>query len=407
MLSTRIINNSLTGFLLFLLLTGSSLQCGRGPGRRQRPDKMTVLVYKQHVPNVSEKSIGGSGVPEGKITRNDARFKDLVKNENPNIIFKDEEGTGADLLMTQRCKDKLQALAVSVMNTWPGVKLRVTEAWDEDNHHAKDSLHYEGRAVDITTSDRDRAKYGMLARLAVNAKFDWVYYESRGHIHCSVKSETSAANNIGGCFSADSLVQTETRGLVPMKDVMIGERVLCSSYNGKQVYSDIIMFLDRNHHKEATFINIETADKASLTITSKHLIYVLNTNSSDGYTSVFAEEIQVGQYVLVSNGVDRFKPSKVVAIATRISNGVYAPLTTEGTIVVDGILTSCYGVISNEYIAHAAFAPVRAVHWLLQYISFPYYAIDTDSRKEGVHWYADILYSVGTLIFDKSVLFSV
>lgn len=52
----------------------------------------------------------------------------------------------------QRCKDKLNALAISVMNQWPGVKLRVTEELGRGPWPPSESrCTTGGRAVDITT----------------------------------------------------------------------------------------------------------------------------------------------------------------------------------------------------------------------------------------------------------------
>jgi len=62
---------------------------------------MTPLVFKQHAPNVPEHTLGASGLPEGRIARHTDGFRDLVINRNPDIVFKDEEGTGADRIMSK------------------------------------------------------------------------------------------------------------------------------------------------------------------------------------------------------------------------------------------------------------------------------------------------------------------
>ncbi|CAI5638469.1 unnamed protein product [Oreochromis niloticus] len=394
------------------LLSPVSEGCGpgRGNGKRRPPRKLVPLAYKQFTPNVGEKTLGASGRYEGKITRNSERFKELTPNYNPDIIFKDEENTGADRLMTQRCKDRLNSLAISVMNLWPGVRLRVTEGWDEDGHHSEESLHYEGRAVDITTSDRDRNKYAMLARLAVEAGFDWVYYESKYHIHCSVKSDHSVAAKSGGCFPGEALVILESGSQKPVSDLRPGERVLVSSGSdgsGELVFSEVLTFLDRDPKTRKLFYTLQTEAGAQLSLTAAHLIFVSKENCSEGAVpardalrTVYASDAQPGQCVLVSEGKGGQKHregrlSRISRVTVKEMKGVFAPLTQQGTVVVDGVVASCYAVVDQHSLAHWAFAPLRLIHsW----------TGTTGGHSDGIHWYSQLLHWLGRKLLDSGRL---
>ncbi|KAM6908171.1 sonic hedgehog protein [Lycodopsis pacificus] len=389
--------------LICLSLVSSGMGCGpgRGYGRRRHPKKLTPLAYKQFIPNVAEKTLGASGRYEGKITRNSERFKELTPNYNTDIIFKDEENTGADRLMTQRCKDKLNSLAISVMNQWPGVKLRVTEGWDEDGHHFEESLHYEGRAVDITTSDRDKSKYGTLSRLAVEAGFDWVYYESKAHIHCSVKAENSVAAKSGGCFPGSSTVTLQDGTEKAVKRLQTGDRVLAADDDGNPIYTDFIMFIDQDSTTRRLFYVIETDSGQKITLTAAHLLFVgRNTTEGERMSAIFASQVQSGQKVFVFDSErSRLEPVTVKRIYTQEHEGSFAPVTVQGTVVVDQVLASCYAVIEDHDLAHWALAPVRLAHWVssLLFSSQP----RVSAQNDGVHWYSKILYQLGTWLLDS------
>lgn len=156
-----------------------------------------VMALNAKHPTSSEKD--NSGAMETKLARDSDGFKQLVKNENPDIDFKDEEHNGDDLLMTPRMKEKLDKLAALVKAEWPDRKLRATDVWDDGTEHDgtnhKVSLHYEGRAADITVSNDQpgNALLGRLGELAKEAGFDWVWYENALHVHVSVKKEEPPA----------------------------------------------------------------------------------------------------------------------------------------------------------------------------------------------------------------------
>ncbi|CAK8685582.1 unnamed protein product [Clavelina lepadiformis] len=378
---------------------------GGSSGYRYSPRRLSPMLRGQYVPSVSEQTVGASGPFEGVIRRGSPAFyRKLVRNYNTNIIFVDNEHDGSDRVMTKRCKDRLDTLAILVANRWDGVRLRVTEAWDDEKVHGEFSLHYEGRAVDLTTSDKDWRKYGRLARMAVEAGFDWVHYESYRHVHASVRTDDSNAAKYGGCFPSESRVMSSYNRSIRMGEIVPGDRILAVDRStGKLVYSDVIMLMDKQDTLYESFIEISTAHH-KITLTPNHMLYTLRlggtceknsfcTTSSgwpENAIATFAGDVVEGQVIFVSSAKNSSSviPAQVKNIRKVVRRGVIAPLTKHGTVIVDETVASCYGVLKSEQLAHAAFLPARTLSFMQSNFTF-----------EGMHWYARTLTFLAELYF--------
>ena len=176
-----------------------------------------------------------------------------------------------------------------------------------------------------------------------------------------------------------------------MSDLRVGESVLTIDASGQYEFSPIILFLDRDPEESRQFYVIKTESGHSLTLTPSHLIYAkFGDEPGDDmadFEAVFAGDVREGDMVLVMDGGESaLIPSRAVEIETKVQTGVYAPLTAKGNIVVDNVLASCYAQIDSQETAHASLAPMRLL-WSIN-------MLDSDANTNGIHWFADNLYSV-------------
>lgn len=212
-----------------------------------------------------------------------------------------------------------------------------------------------------------------------------------------------------GCFTPESTAQLESGARKELSKLAIGDRVLSMDSNGRAVYSEVILFMDRNLDQMETFVQLHTDGGAVLTVTPAHLITVWQPERQQ-LDFVFADRIEEQNYVLVHDASGELRPQRVLRVSSVQQRGVVAPLTREGTIVVNSVAASCYAVISSQSLAHWGLAPMRLWYSLQSLVpakgqlrssnATPKDA--TAQQQNGLHWYAKALYKIKDYVLPKS-----
>ena len=195
-----------------------------------------------------------------------------------------------------------------------------------------------------------------------------------------------------------------------MSQVRLGDKLQSVDGQGNLVYSEVLMFLDREPEERSRFVTLRTEEGTELTLTSSHLVYAgaPDCGSLQCMRPVYAGNVELGHTLMTRE--DRMMARTVVSVTSSHHTGVFAPLTRAGNVVVDGVLASCYAVIDSQKIAHTAFAPVRWYYSLKHTLativasSEPSSEPRTLSVSSGIHWYPSMLYSLARLVLPSHLV---
>lgn len=243
-------------------------------------------------------------------------------------------------------------------------------------------------------------------------------------------SSSSAPSATGTtCFSGDSKVEVKGRGVVPMRDLQIGDMIRTGTKQNKG-FEHVYGFGHYAPHTVGNFLEVHASsfDSAtSLKISSTHMLHVI----SRGF--IPAEALAPGDQ-LFGNHTNWTVLS--IQKSGKASTGLYAPFTPSGTLMVDGIVASSFVAmamrstadkenasilvlscsrmvqLSHQWIAHSFEFPHRVVchylgqcpneaydeHGISTWVSVPHQAAQWLLSDEGSTIGKNILWMVLILI---------
>ena len=181
------------------------------------------------------------------------------------------------------------------------------------------------------------------------------------------------------CFPSDATVEVKDVGKVRLSAVKLGDQVQVIDDKNQITYSPIIAFLHRDLNEHATYKRFRTKN-ARIELSDRHLIH----RRGDGF--IWAEQLNEGDEILVlsSKHGNQTNYETILNIDDVDKQGLLAPLTEQGTILVNNVHASCYAIVKSHTVGHLALAPYRMYRRLVGGLS--------DRHMTPILSYANVLF---------------
>merc|ERR1712002_289906 len=185
------------------------------------------------------------------------------------------------------------------------------------------------------------------------------------------------------CFDTNSLVETES-GRKKMSELVLGDALATYDQNKGKFFTKFLGWLDRGS-SVGYFLEVKTKNGRRMRLTGNHLIFIFNDGRQ---IATYAKDLQPTD-ILLSLNEEKIEKTEIASLDYVYSNGYRAPLTEEGTLLVDGILASCYASFDHWY-SHKMVTPVRMFPDLLD--------SEESQHQDGTRTVIQRMKQIGTLL---------
>jgi len=203
-------------------------------------------------------------------------------------------------------------------------------------------------------------------RLAISTESTWLFCDEGNNFDelgwFPVCNEVPIREPPSFCFPGTARVTVQDKGDIPMSQLRLGDSILVDT-NGN--YESVYTFGHYHPNSpKSPFMKIETANGSELTLSLNHMVKTVASGT------IPAANVKKGDSLFHASGmIELVESTKKV----QLQQGLYAPFTASGYLIVDNMLVSNYvalqeksflqiagkSIASHQWIAHAFNAPHR------------------------------------------------